>query len=347
MKSSDIDPPRLFETGNDLERLILQSAELDEPGRRLEEQILSKVQQSDKVIRPHYWRNRIVAGGAAAAAAIGLIYIGQMTADPLTVTMQAENGVENPDLLNPTTQAAANSRPGGGAVADSPQGERLSPSKNQAGGPGNATGKNAAAPQLAPGEDPCVNAPRGQGNQPRIDAIEDRKLKPQEVEGRFGTWFIENDGSGIQQPRTIASWTWAEKPHTPAEIRTSGSRFNDWGASIGVTLAGGSYYDASVYQGIEFEAVGPARVNVSIQTVDVVPIKEGGTCTQGCYANHRKSIEIGAQRARYRVNFDELVQHEFGSETTFDPARLRSIIFQVAPEDTPFEFAISELKFIQ
>ena len=311
------EPPRLIENGNEVEQELLGAALADQAPSELLAKVLKRPPLTAQIFSfPKSLRLATVAL-TLSAAAVGVFFMGR-AAGP------SENiGLVRQDAETAPVQAAGKEGPSARAAAQPDQ-------------------KNTSA--ILTG-DPCDGAPVAAGSEPRIDWISEGQIHTRESEGRFGTWFVENDGTGIQVPSSAAKWNF--EGGEPARLQTSGSRFKTWGASIGVTLAGGGCYNAGVYSGIRFEAKGPSRITVSMQTIDVVPVEEGGTCRSGCYANHRKVVQLTDQLAEYEVQFSTLKQHEYGKESRFDARRLRSVIFQAAPEDTPFEFAISKVKFVK
>jgi hypothetical protein len=306
----------LLDEGTEMEKMLLQSSELDEGSEIAQRRVLAAVRKADDAEQETSLGSHpaFLALGLAAAGLLAF-YVSNRGAEPSSVVASAEG------------EEASEQAPAG-SVAPKAASEET---------------------PLKLGEDPCLKAGKATGESPRIDLITEQKVDSREAEGRFGTWFVDNDGTGIQKPASIDLWKVESlAPATPSfALHTSGSAFSKWGATVGVNLAGGGCYDASVYDGVVIEARGPARVSLLVQTMDVVPVSEGGTCERGCYASHFKKVQLSGKFERHEVRFDELTQHKFGSKVAFDRARLRSVIFQVAPEDSPFDFAISEVSFLK
>jgi hypothetical protein len=195
--------------------------------------------------------------------------------------------------------------------------------------------------------DPCATAVVAKGDWPLIDDLEDGNARLWPREGRTGSWFVENDRTGRQEPAPGQPWHPIRIEGGGHALRTHGDAFKDWGAAAGFHLADGACYDASAYDGISFIARGRSRVNVSAQMVDVVPVAVGGTCQSDCFGNHLKTIELGARWQRYVVRWADFQQPGFGKKVDFNPKRLRSILFSVAASDTPFDLWLNEVSFLK
>lgn len=109
----------------------------------------------------------------------------------------------------------------------------------------------------APGHDP-VEGPAAE----LIDDFEDGDDEILAHEGRAGSWVVSNDGSGTQLPgegeRPLPSVLDTPRGTSRRALRTMGSGFVGWGASLLANLnqgsSGAGLYDASQYTGVRFFA---------------------------------------------------------------------------------------------
>ena len=104
-----------------------------------------------------------------------------------------------------------------------------------------------------------------------IDDFED--LNTQAAFG-VGWWFITNDGSGTQTMEVVAP---GDRLGDLGALHSTGGPFTDWGAIVGVNLAGtgaGGGYDASRFTSLRFFAkAGPGS-----QTATSACFLSGDTC---------------------------------------------------------------------
>ncbi|MEI9937130.1 MAG: hypothetical protein WDO69_07880 [Pseudomonadota bacterium] len=206
----------------------------------------------------------------------------------------------------------------------------------------------ASAP--APGLEPCTPAMRAEGSAPLIDDFEDDDARIAPLEHRAGLWSASNDNTGTQRPTLRGPLSIARIPggRGPSHfaLHTSGGKFSKWGALLTADLSARRCYDASVYRGLVFWARGRGSFNVVAKMTQVAPEEYGGSCTHDCNDSHRATIPLGSNWQEVRVTWAELAQKGFGQAVPFDPRSLLSLEFTVAPEQTPFDFWVDDLRFL-
>ncbi len=209
------------------------------------------------------------------------------------------------------------------------------------------------APSVASSErnpsvpDPCAHRLVASGHQPLIDDFEDGDDTVLPLEGRVGQWRWARD---TDAPGTAPALLPIPRPGARASnrmaIHVKGGHLQDWGAIVEFTF-NPSCYDASVYQGLSFQAKGPGRIFVAPRQVDTIPVAEGGTCVKDnkeCYNPHVKKIELDAEWKTYRVAFSEVEQRGYG-QPAFNPQQLHSIAFLIRAEDTPVRSLVGQRQF--
>jgi len=305
-------PKRLAGDGTDVERWLLRSAELDDDGAdAAEDKTLERMlaeQRGETRGKPLRRLPALAVAGLAAAAALAL-------------------------WLNRARELRYN-------VAAIPSSERVVPMPQP----------SAVSSASVLREDPCAHPVKAEGTAPMIDDLEDRNSRILLQDGRDGFWSSFNDGTGTQQPASGAPWHPTLIPGGRGSSRyamhTKGGVFTGWGVSSVVSLVENGCYDASAYAGVSFYARGPGRVKVFVQMSETVPVEHGGSCEHNCFDSHIKAVELGRRWQRYTVVWHELSQQGFGPPVTFDPKRLKAIVFGFGPEDTPFDYWIDDLSFV-
>lgn len=121
-----------------------------------------------------------------------------------------------------------------------------------------------------------------------ISDFETGKADVSAVAGRDGSWFLFNDGTGMQLPMKIVNTPLAAEAggacNSAFAFHTTGQNFTVWGFGLGTDLApklamARSVYDLSKYQGLALRAKAdkPASLRMSISDLGTSP--EGGKCT--------------------------------------------------------------------
>jgi hypothetical protein len=194
----------------------------------------------------------------------------------------------------------------------------------------------------------CTMIPRATGTNPLLDDFKDGDSAILFNEGRQGTWYSYNDGSGMQYPASgtlpmsYLNNQWA--------AYTNGGGFIDWGAGIGFTLNYGCPYDASVYHGIYFTLGNDtysSLIYVQVLTQGIVPTSAGGTCNEAtglCYDAYQFPLSLAEGVGITAVPFNTLAQAGWGQYVPFDPKTITSIQFQVAA-GSQFAFYVGSVSF--
>lgn len=192
---------------------------------------------------------------------------------------------------------------------------------------------------------PCLRRVVAAGHRPLIDDFEDGDDAVLSAEGRAGFWRWARDTDApnsapalLPNPRLDAGAAnhWA--------IHVKGGRLLEWGAVVEFNF-NPACYDASVYQGLSFQAKGPGRVFVAPREVGTIPQSEGGTCLNDCYNPHVKKVELDRQWKTYRIEWHEFEQRGYGRPPV-DPKQLHSIAFLIRIEDTPYDLWFDDVSFL-
>jgi endoglucanase len=225
--------------------------------------------------------------------------------------------------------------------------EHPAPTQSQRAAAAPAKTASVSAPEL----EPCTPAMRAEGNQPLIDDFEDADARIAPLERRAGFWSASNDTTGTQKPTLNGPLSMARIPGGRGASRfalhTSGGKFNKWGALIAADFSPRRCYDASAYAGLSFYARGRGSFNVVAKMTQVAPEEFGGSCTHDCYDTHRATITLSNTWQEQRVTWAELKQKGFGQAVPFDPRSLLALEFTVGPEQTPFDFWVDDVRFLE
>jgi Carbohydrate binding domain (family 11) len=192
-------------------------------------------------------------------------------------------------------------------------------------------------------DDPCRLATRARGDSPLVDDFEDGNELVALLEARNGYWITlsDTDPEGAE-PVLLPSVRPDATPDNRYALHIAGARHRKWGVSVQVEF-GPSCYDASVYQGIAFDARGPGRLYAGIRTVEAVPVARGGICTEDCYRSHFGAVTLEGGWKTYVLSWRDL--HQDGATTPADPRRANGMEFLVRPEDTPYDVWIDNVRF--
>jgi hypothetical protein len=171
-------------------------------------------------------------------------------------------------------------------------------------------------------------------------------------QGRSGAWFTFNDGTagGMQHPPPAGPCLPDLIPGggTACDKRaahTFGSGFTGAGAGMGFPLTSGTPYDASMYTGIKFPAMGsPSSIRVEILLPATMSTGAGGTCAQGCGDHFGTSVPLSSAWQMRVVSFAQLHQQGWGTVAAWDPKSMRGIQFVATPAPS-FDFWIDDITF--
>jgi hypothetical protein len=140
-----------------------------------------------------------------------------------------------------------------------------------------------------------------------------------------------------------------------------GTGHGEWGAVMGLTLRQwvvdptgaetGCPYDASVYRGVTFWAIGSGEeVRVKATMMETTPLAEGGICAaadpNGCWDDHGNYVTLGASWKQYTVAFSVMTREGWGGlDVTFNAKHLYMLRFQTSP-DVDFDYFIDDVAFV-
>jgi hypothetical protein len=122
---------------------------------------------------------------------------------------------------------------------------------------------------------------------------------------------------------------------------------------MGLVLAAGCPYDASVHQGIHFYArsdLGGTPIFVLLPTAATTPTANGGSCLQSspssCYDDYQTAIMLGSTWSEQYVPYSVLSQQGWGTPASFDPRTLMGVNFQTLfGGGQSFSFSIDAISF--
>jgi len=195
---------------------------------------------------------------------------------------------------------------------------------------------------------PCNYRYRAEGTIALIDDFEDGDSAALRAEGRGSPWMVHFDyveeGSAPFMPRP-------EKlpqrgPHGRWALHVTGKRLLDWGAVLEVRFDPHHCYDMSAYAGLTFWAKGPGRIFAGAREVRETDVKWGGTCEKDCYNVHTKRVDLDHSWKQYEVRWSEMLQRGYDMPP-LDPTSINAIQFSVNAADTPFDFWIDDVAFLQ
>jgi hypothetical protein len=169
-------------------------------------------------------------------------------------------------------------------------------------------------------------------------------------DGRQGTWYVANDGMGIQDPGSgelvAPAALLPARDQSLRALHTSGGGFSVWGAFVRAYLRveGGTNqpYDASRYTGVRFFArSGDDEEHLAFL---MLPTVETTTCP-GCGDHFGTEFNYSSEWQEYRLPFDEMEQRGLGPPR---PALMKReiVAVQVLFEDgVAFDLWIDDLGF--
>lgn len=305
------EPPRLLESNNAFERLLVRSAELDDAELRIRQGLREATAAGARqALRQSRSRGiRIAAGVGLLAAAAGLALL-------LGLSKTAT------DTPQPTAEPAP-----------------LRPAPSAA----TSAGRQPAALER------CRALVSAKGEAPLIDDFEDRNARLLLRDGRSGSWLTNGDPQAKQQPRAgTPAFPVALSPARGSSRQALHLVGGQLTATAGVDarLAPDACYDASSYSGVELWAKGPGRVYVALPMVDTVERKWGGLCDTGCYDPHRAAVDLGRGWQHVAIKWEDLQQAGYGAPLRFDEKRLASVQIMIDPVDSPFDVWLDDVAFL-
>lgn len=196
-----------------------------------------------------------------------------------------------------------------------------------------------------------------------IDDLEDGDEWSLPLPGARAIWRTLSDGSSASAqypdcPRPTPESVQLEQGETSSfSMRTSGCGFRSFGAGVELLFRGGSPdcdlpFDARSYDGVEFwldiRQVNSKRgVTFRLNTSRTVPVADGGSCTENCYANSFNAPVGFVPEAwtKVRIPFYALRQM-VGPYALLDPATVFSMSWVVEGDEEAgsFDFAIDDVR---
>jgi endoglucanase len=178
-----------------------------------------------------------------------------------------------------------------------------------------------------------------------IDDLEDGDTQIVAQDGRQGSWFAFDDGSGGTRSEPSVKTGGADG--SASAICIDGQGFTTWGGGIALDLNGPTtpreLYDASAYTGISFWARGSAtqfRALVVDKYSDPAPM----LCS-GCYDHFQTPFTAGDSWQKYEFSWSQLKQQGFGDmQPNLCAAELFALQFQW-PADASFELCLDNVAF--
>jgi hypothetical protein len=232
-------------------------------------------------------------------------------------------------------------------------------------GTGGATGGAAACMPVA--------GPKngGDGSNKVIDDIDDANTMFAPAGMGVGTWDFSKDASptGMITPASTAMLVPVDGGQMGKALHVTGTGLTGWGAALAAILNGtASSFDASAFGGVAFYikgtstvAEGMNKVFITARMYELIPgagscCKETTPPTPGmeCYATHRVVVDLPADWAEVKIAWSDLkaATYGLGQTTTFNPNRLRDIVFSFNHEGTmpadgaKFDVWVDGLRFL-
>ncbi len=308
-------PPRLSRSDDAEARALVDSARADVPDARLRSASVARVlgeRRQQRARRRRAWARAGVGASLAVAAALAL----WLQRKAPTETLVARE-------LRPMPSALAS-----GAAFPAP-----------------------SASALPPELQPCSPAVHATGGSPLIDDFEDNDTRIAPLEHRAGFWSSTSDGTGKQWPPMGGVLQLSRIPGgrgaSQFGIHLRGSKFSKWGVLLSADLSARRCYDASAYAGIAFWIRGKGHLEFGPKMTQIAPEEYGGSCTHDCYDGHRITVALSSDWQEVRVPWALLKQKGFGQPVPFDPHSLLSLEFLVLPEQTPYDYWIDDVRFLE
>lgn len=207
---------------------------------------------------------------------------------------------------------------------------------NAAGGATASTGGTSSGGCASTTGEPVCATTVGTGSPGLIGIADDGSILPND--GRNGSWYIYNDGTGTQTPEA-SSISCAPPVPTNSEICTSGYGFDSWGAGIGVALNASSdcasgLYDASAYSGVTFTISGVVQsgyFRFNISTAATLSSEYGGSCSSPSICNDYYGVDLTVTSTPQTVTyyFSQLQQMGWGTAVSWDPRQILNMTWAV------------------
>lgn len=188
-----------------------------------------------------------------------------------------------------------------------------------------------------------------------IDDFEDGDEQILPLEGRSGSWYIGNDGQGMQTPKgdSLVKPSLLEPARTGSTrgAHTFGGPFQVWGALIGTSLGYGDGkalpYDLSRYSGIRLwvrsGSMAPNAAKSVRLNLPMVGTNPGGGCT-ACSDHFGADIPLTSKWEQVEVPFSSLKQMGYGAPKLPGPDLQHVVSLQLAfPKGVAFDLWIDDV----
>lgn len=235
-----------------------------------------------------------------------------------------------------------------------------------ASGGNTGVGGVAGTPIVLPA-DPCISLGTvADGSDGLIDDLEDGDELTRFADHRNGAWWTAA-GDGCE---VVPTPGFAALPVPPSgsnaslyAMQVSGSNCSPsaWGFNTGLLLniANGyaCAYDATVYDGVQFWAIGAGvQLLTQVATRQTLPELYGGdgSCDgftgsgAGCFDNYGTLFGLSGQWALYSFSWSSVFQAGWGTQVPFDVTQTAELVFQVSPDQATTgtaTFAIDDVRF--
>lgn len=310
-----------------LMRELFAAHAAERPAPSLEAALLATARQ-ERHRRQRAASRRVLYAAAAVAVAAAVLLVAGLE------RVKQDWGTLAVDARRSATAGAASDSSGGapdgrlGVSSALPVSER----------PAVTTTVSAAAPEPKP----CLPTTFAALDAPLIDDLTDGNARLLPLSGRDGRWFGQVDDSPDGERSVAPVLRTIDGKRSPV-LDLSAPRTERWGVAFGALLVERGCHDLSAWGGVRFLGKGPVQLLVGVQTHDVVPLAEGGSCPERCHDNHVVRVQLGTKLEEHTVRWEQLSQRGYGQPVPFDPRRARAIVFIVEAADTPAKLQLGSL----
>jgi hypothetical protein len=299
----------------------------------------------------------IVAAAAGCQQLLGLDPGNQSSSGPGGTGATATTASTSTGLGGATSTSIS----AGGATASTTT--ATSTSSGSTGATTTTTGTTTTTTTGAGGGNPCTTAfPVPITDM--IDTLEHGGDSIPVANGRCGTWFTYNDGTGpAQTPSSNMVFPSMPGYCSASAMHTTGGPFTAYGGGIGFDLnscASGPRkpYNASTHKGVAFwakssnaaDAASPIYFMILEPATVAAGGTGGGTCTPGdaggqCGDSHEYSVQLTTEWHEFSPLFTDMLQAGWGINVgALDPSQILAMQFNV-PVGQAFDFWVDDIGF--
>lgn len=186
-----------------------------------------------------------------------------------------------------------------------------------------------------------------------VDDFEDGDSTLASVGILQGTWYVNNDGTGMQTPDAhdadgVASLVVVDDtdPSTWA-LHTAGAGFTRWGAFAAARLNGSGSDVCSVnlsrHRGLSLRVKGEGSLRVNLGTKATTPIVDGGDCATEACSDFGSSVQLSDGWREFVIPFADFTQPDWADVAVFEPATALRLSFWA--ERSNFDFWVDDVRF--